>query len=288
MKKYIYKITNRINNKVYIGQTNNIRNRWNEHKRNGSSKELGNNYKLYNAMNKYGINIFDFEIIEGPITNYNEREKYWISFYNSFTNGYNMTIGGEDPPILKGENSCLCKYSDEIINNIQKDLIENLKSFDEISKEYNISKEYLSIINRGFARYNSQYKYPLRKANNSIIDEELVWEIIDELMFTTKCMEQIQRDLSVDSNTIYHINNGRHRYSPKNIKYPIRKEFELWSEYIKQMVIKDLKDHKLKIEEIAHKYNISRSSISKFNNGKIYKINNIQYPIRNSKERVYS
>ena len=92
----IYKIINKINKKCYIGQTKNSpERRWTEHKR--DSKE-GNNY-LYNAMRKYGIENFEFEVIESdiPIEKLNEREIYWIEQYNSFSDygkGYNLTKGG--------------------------------------------------------------------------------------------------------------------------------------------------------------------------------------------------
>ena len=94
MKKYIYKITNLINNKIYIGQTNNPKRRWQEH------KNLGYDTKgtklLYRAIEKYGKDNFAFEIIEGPIDNYNEKEIYWISYYKSTDKkfGYNILLGG--------------------------------------------------------------------------------------------------------------------------------------------------------------------------------------------------
>lgn len=292
MEKYIYKITNRINNKIYIGQSNNVKNRWNEHKRLGSldstKRKKYHNSKLYNAINKYGIENFVFEIIEGPISNYNEREKYWIQYYKSDINGYNITSGGEDPPILKGDNSPMSVYSEKDILLIQNDLIDNKKTYDEISQEYNISKEYLSIINLGNARYNEKLNYPLRKADNAVIEYDLFINIFCELNYTTKTIEQIGRDLNVSSKVVREINNGVHRYSINSINYPIRKDYELWSEYIKQNIIKDLKENKLKINQIALKYDTSRVSISRFNNGKIYKMNNTIYPIRTSKERVYN
>ena len=91
----IYKITNLINNKVYIGQSKNIEQRWAEHK---SSKQ---NIHLHSAFCKYGLENFKFEIIETPeIEELNTRERYWINFYDS-TNpnkGYNHTSGGEREP----------------------------------------------------------------------------------------------------------------------------------------------------------------------------------------------
>lgn len=99
---WIYKITNKINNKVYIGVTDNIKVRFNNHKTrylNKKSREY--NKSLYRAFRKYGIGNFDFSIIEDNVSYKNafEKEKYYISKYDSKEKGYNETIGGENPPI---------------------------------------------------------------------------------------------------------------------------------------------------------------------------------------------
>jgi group I intron endonuclease len=88
----IYKHTNQINGKVYIGQTcQTPERRWRE----------GEGYegcpKFYNAIKKYGWINFSHDIIESElqtIEEANDREIYWIAFYNSFNEGYNMTEGG--------------------------------------------------------------------------------------------------------------------------------------------------------------------------------------------------
>ena len=91
---YIYKITNKINNKIYIGKTEfSIEKRWIEHCRD-SKREKEKNRPLYRAFNKYGIENFKIELIE-ETNNPEEREKYWIEYYGSFKNGYNATIGGD-------------------------------------------------------------------------------------------------------------------------------------------------------------------------------------------------
>ena len=92
---YIYKIYNDINNKVYIGQTiRTIEARWEQHLRdcNNANKQR----HLYNAMKKYGKEHFFIEVIEEIDNNIlNEREKYWINYYDSYNNGYNSTLGGD-------------------------------------------------------------------------------------------------------------------------------------------------------------------------------------------------
>ena len=92
---YIYKITNTLNNKVYIGQTiKTVQKRFTQHK-NNSNKEYFSQIVLYKAFNKYGIeNFICEEIEEVPNDKLDEREKYWIEYYDSYFNGYNSTLGG--------------------------------------------------------------------------------------------------------------------------------------------------------------------------------------------------
>lgn len=91
---YIYKITNKINQKIYIGQTSKtLEQRWREHK---YDCKKGKTYPLYRAFRKYGINNFEMELIEKCKTEeLNSRESYWINFYDTYRNGYNATLGGE-------------------------------------------------------------------------------------------------------------------------------------------------------------------------------------------------
>lgn len=91
----IYKITNNINNHCYIGQSIHIEDRWNEHK-NKYNWERENKKPLYLAFQKYGLENFTFEIIEEcKPEQLNLKEQYWIDYFNSYKNGYNMTCGGE-------------------------------------------------------------------------------------------------------------------------------------------------------------------------------------------------
>jgi len=94
----IYKITNNINDKVYIGQTvGSLEKRWSRHlwqctlKRNGMA--------ITNSINKYGKEIFFIEEIDKAenIEELNEKEIYYINFYNSLSpNGYNLVTGGKN------------------------------------------------------------------------------------------------------------------------------------------------------------------------------------------------
>lgn len=90
---YIYKITNIINGKLYIGKTGKtIEERFQDHKR--ASKAPYVNRPLYDAMNKYGYEYFIIEEVE-CCKNDKEasiREMYWIAYYDTYRNGYNATL----------------------------------------------------------------------------------------------------------------------------------------------------------------------------------------------------
>lgn len=99
----IYKITNTINNKIYIGQSVNIQERISEHKRLAYDAKFLNKfqYPLYLALNKYGVEKFTFEIImECKEEELNYWEQYWIEKLNTYihntnSQGYNLTRGGD-------------------------------------------------------------------------------------------------------------------------------------------------------------------------------------------------
>ena len=93
---FIYKIWNEENDKLYIGQTSvGIKTRWSSHLKN----YLTNNAVIYRAMRKYGAGIFHIEQIEECDNSIlDEREKYWIEYYDSYKNGYNSTPGGTALP----------------------------------------------------------------------------------------------------------------------------------------------------------------------------------------------
>ena len=97
MRGFIYKITNTINGKSYIGQTiQNVKERFYQHCVTKCSKAVSN-MAIHRAIKKYGKSNFTVEVIEEiDSTNLNDRERYWIRYYDSYNNGYNSTEGGQD------------------------------------------------------------------------------------------------------------------------------------------------------------------------------------------------
>lgn len=91
----IYKHTNKINNKSYIGQTyfEHPEVRWN------SGKNYKTSPKFYNAIKKYGWDNFEHTILKTNIQTKNEAdnlEKYYIKLYDTIAHGYNISRGGDD------------------------------------------------------------------------------------------------------------------------------------------------------------------------------------------------
>lgn len=91
MKGFIYKITNKVNGKSYIGQTRyTVEFRWRQH-----IHKKDNTY-FHNALKKYGIANFTIETLEEcNVEVLNEREIFYIAKYNTFKDGYNLTMGGD-------------------------------------------------------------------------------------------------------------------------------------------------------------------------------------------------
>lgn len=97
MKCYIYFIINQVNGLRYVGQTTNFNRRKNEHIRNLEEHKHVNS-KLQAAWNKYGKENFIFEkITYDNITKeeLNNQEIYYIEKFDTYNNGYNLTIGGD-------------------------------------------------------------------------------------------------------------------------------------------------------------------------------------------------
>ena len=158
----IYKYTNLINGKVYIGQSDNINQRRKAH-RNSPFNPNSSTYNcvFYRAIRKYGLENFKFEIIEECSKDkLNERERYWIKYYRSYLgfkdcNGYNMTLGGD---------SVCARYllDYEQVQEIQHLLLTTRISQMEISKQFGVSQMTISQINQGVTWVDEELSYPLR------------------------------------------------------------------------------------------------------------------------------
>lgn len=129
---YIYKITNNINGKIYIGQTNNPTRRWWQHT--SSARCNKGNQLITKAMIKHGLDNFDFSVICTCCTqeDTDEIEILLIKQYNStdMSVGYNLAKGGSK-----------LISTPEIRNKISKSLKEYYKNNDGANKGKVLSKE---------------------------------------------------------------------------------------------------------------------------------------------------
>ena len=134
----IYKITNNINGNSYIGQSVDILLRFDSHKQR-YLQENGKEYDkvLYKAFRKYGIKNFSFEVLEEcEPSMLNEREIYWIQYYDTYNHGYNATPGGDLRPNMVGENHPNHKITEADVIYIRKLWASKTISTREMYYEY--------------------------------------------------------------------------------------------------------------------------------------------------------
>ena len=90
----IYKITNQITKECYIGQSVDVAKRFKDHAKCGLDIDRPQGNKLYQSMLEYNLWNFSFELLEEcPKEQLNEKEKFYISLYDSCNYGYNSTTG---------------------------------------------------------------------------------------------------------------------------------------------------------------------------------------------------
>ena len=169
----IYKITNNKNNKIYIGQSNDIYRRFYEHQTKGASSRI----PVDIAIQKYGKDSFSYEVLEEcDISELNEKEKFWIKKLNAIENGYNCSEGGDQQSI--GENNGRSKLTEQDIIDIrnaynnhlkQKDVYEKYKDIISFNYFQNLQqgRSWSHIMPEVFTEENKQYyinqNFPMKK-----------------------------------------------------------------------------------------------------------------------------
>ena len=222
MVKSIYKITNKINNKSYIGQTNNINRRFQEHKVQKNDSD-GTSKLLHQAIKKYGLENFDFEVLEENIENYDAREQYWIAYYHTLSDehGYNLTPGGSSPPILKGANNPNTTHDISQVQEVIRLLRDTQLSSKEIGKCTGYDDSAIIRINKGIMWHDDSLIYPIRKELTLDFNQDRALNIIYDLKYTKLTQKEIANKYGVGRTTVTAINNGKNNRQP-NLNYPIR------------------------------------------------------------------
>lgn len=157
----IYKIENKINGKVYIGQSQNIFKRWSVH---GNKNKANNcNMVISKAISKYGVENFRFEILELCIKEeLNTKEKYWVSVYNSYKNGYNSTTGGDAP-----DEFAFSKLTKDTVKILLQELKANIIPMVDLAKKYSVAESTIRGVNTGNTWVVEGIEYPIRKGNTA-------------------------------------------------------------------------------------------------------------------------
>lgn len=180
MKCGIYKITNLINNKIYIGQSDDIERRWKQHTYGKGNKHLRSSFL------KYGLINFKFEIIEELKNNkiiLTEREQYWIDYYQCYlpNKGYNKNKLAKSNLTKKRNDNFKEKIRKIKLDNCHTGKKINQYSLDgkfirqwlgasQAGRELNICARNIGDCARGIYKQNGGYIWRFAENDNGIIE----------------------------------------------------------------------------------------------------------------------
>lgn len=222
MNKDIYVIKNDINNKIYIRQAKNTKERFAKHT--VPSAAMRSNSLVDKAIQKYGKEHFWYEILEDQIENYNEREQYWIKKLNcKYPYGYNLTDGGEEPPLMRGTTHIEAILTEDEVVQLT-DLLKNTNiSFVNLAAQFGFaSNTSISDFNKGKTYYRNSISYPIReKVNNGKLTYDDIEQIYDLLLHTKKTFKSIGELFGVEGRAISRINKGIF-HKKDGYTYPLR------------------------------------------------------------------
>lgn len=205
MKSYIYTIQNKLNNKIYVGKSNDTKIRWAHHikvSRGGKSKYPKDFFAIHGALAKYGIDNFNFQIIEEFDDEQEclDAEGFWIEYLKTTDRsiGYNLSLGGDGPSptaetklkMSKAQQGA--KHSQATLNEAQ--VIEILHKYtnedctqNQLAIEYGVSRTTINDImkkrtwthiTKNYQHIKKAYKHPGEQSGSSKLTENNVIEVI--------------------------------------------------------------------------------------------------------------
>lgn len=297
MKGIIYKVTNKVNGKSYIGQTRyTLEFRWRQH------LHKKDNVYFHNAIKKYGAENFSLEVLEEcDVDKLNSREIFYIAKYNTFENGYNLTLGGDGnrrlilddkyeeikamylagfssnkiATLYSVDKATIVKILRQLgvkikskkidINNQEfLELVQDYKSgysLKELAKRYDCSdkglKEYLK--NKGI---NLKEKYSILEDNQAQIN--LIKEYTDP--YSTKKLSELLSNYHCSFNTfnkilsLHGISKGRYKFKLKPIE--CLKVIEMVNKGTSiQKIAREMEVDKTTIYTILKRYNVKLPTV---------------------------
>lgn len=287
MKKDIYIIKNDINNMVYIGQAKNSEQRFKQH---CHKQKRGRECFIDKQIRRLGQEHFWYEILQSQIENYNQRECFWIAYFDSKKHGYNCTDGGELTYLNKKgiDNNYSVIKDQKILNDIIQTLLQKKMSMSQMSKKYNISVATISNINKGITYHNDNLSYPLRptiKGSELYFTDEKKDQIRKRIKTELITLKQLGKEYNIRLSSMYKINCGE-MWKDEHENYPLRKfHFSENNKLTQEQVINihyDLINTNMSLNSIAIKNNTSIGTIQAIKNGsrKAYILENFNYPLR--------
>lgn len=282
LQSVVYKISNKTNNKVYIGKTNNIKRRISQYKYMICFNVLHNKH-LQNAINKYGINNFSFEILEEVNDNLlSEREIYWINQYQSYDNkkGYNKTFGGEgltatlEIRIKIASSLNGMKHNEEWIKNQSLSHLGLKHSFLTREKQSASHK-------KRFTNVNNILKHRISMSKKSVMQLDDNGNIVNEFI----SIREAERQTKIDSSSISRCCDNKRKsaggfYWSYNKNVDLKLKNGMGHNKLK-IIQKDLKNNNVKIwnsiSEAAIKTKSSKSAIIKCCKKKLKTCNNFMW-----------
>lgn len=233
----VYRIRNIKNGKVYVGSSYDIRNRRNQHFRE-LEKNIHTNTHLQRAYNKYGRDMFSFEVLEFcKCTVLIEREQHWMDRLNSYNNksGYNIEPCADGHKMAEqtkekiretqiGKDNNQSKLTDKDVREIKKELLKNHKSKTELGEDYGVAGSVIVEIDKGrvWSHVNIPDKnitYPIRdgfnktnktreKNSRSTLTVEKVKNIKRLLLQENKTQQEIADEFGVTQAAVSAIKTG--------------------------------------------------------------------------------
>lgn len=219
------------NHKKYIGQSINITKRKWEHLTYPSPFS-----KFDDILRQEGADKFYFTVLEQcQPDELDARESYWIDYYDSINQGYNLIKGGN---CYRGENNIQAKLTEQQVKEIITLLEECKLNNREIAEQFKVSRNTIDLINRCITwTYLHTYKNNIRneclqglhsshngELGTNKINEKQALEIINLLKYDSRSIAQLARDLNISVNILHDINRCRTWRFLHNYKNNIRNE----------------------------------------------------------------
>lgn len=264
----IYKITNIINGKVYIGKSLNIEKRFKQHKTDLNHNRNHNNH-FQNAWNKYGENSFIFEIIHECNEQYiDDLEIYYIYHYDSYNSnyGYNYTLGGEGGKLTEEYKNKMrekCKFKNASLNEHEvrkiKLLLYCLMDRQEIADIFNIDVSTVKSIAevRNYYYVAEELNDSIKGLKRKLLDDrnDKVFELYDKGYRIVDIVEEMKLSKSCVEHIIY----DRDKHVNKKYEYE-NKYNEIYNKVVSMHNEGIINYH------IAKKLNISPSTVTRYLN----------------------